>query len=602
MKSNINKNNHLLQKLLRKPLPNKKEGNKNNDCYYYKENNKNVLENLMFSDKNILKYELNRKCITLRESYRNKINNKELNKSNENNNCINNKRNILLINKNNTTNNTINNKLIINNNKINSSRNSNSNKNIFKTKNINNFGLNKTINYIRTQNPKINSVLNNNNKIKSKGNKYILNYNNLNKNYSLKTSLNNSMNKRKSNKEEKNKSFRASHNFNKYFDADKLKRKLKENKSIEKGYITFYKVDKKNFNSTLGNNKKINKTIIQNYLCPFNNKEEFDYDKEKSSINRTFYDEIYTNKENEINKDEIRKKDIKNLYLELSKLKIHNIQNDNNIISKTERHTNPKEKSKTSSIKNSSNSVQKRKNHLYSKNKKEYLTKKIKKGNFIRINKNICYNSKYASKNAEFNKSSINFINKIKEKNKIKNESNNSKNMNKSEIFEGSINKRNDEIFEIISNVKVKSFVEYVKDKNKSQKTKNDIDIKTNEINNIQNEKPKKNSNNDMKFIEDRDEYNIILKETFSKDRFSFRPTNKDSNGTFQDTRLKKDNNELNKNDFLTNNIIASPNLYFINNSLNSSKNYISNNSNKNNDKFKNIGKMKSKKLKKYKK
>ena len=59
-----------------------------------------------------------------------------------------------------------------------------------------------------------------------------------------------------------------------------------------------------------------------------------------------------------------------------------------------------------------------------------------------------------------------------------------------------------------------------------------------------------------MKFIEDRDEYNIILKETFSKDRFSFRPTNKDSNGTFQDTRLKKDNNELNKNDFLTNNII----------------------------------------------
>ena len=62
-----------------------------------------------------------------------------------------------------------------------------------------------------------------------------------------------------------------------------------------------------------------------------------------------------------------------------------------------------------------------------------------------------------------------------------------------------------------------------------------------------------KTHDNQNKFIEDRDEYNIVLKKTLSKDRFSFRPTNNDSNDTLQDTYMKNANKStvLNKKDFM---------------------------------------------------
>jgi hypothetical protein len=173
--------------------------------------------------------------------------------------------------------------------------------------------------------------------------------------------------------------------------------------------------------------------------------------------------------------------------------------------------------------------------------------------------------------------------------------------LNDCDIFYDDNNRKNFEIFEVISNVKVKSFIEYEEDKknslnrkeneneneNKYKDIKTDLNNNINEISILSNEKEKPNDsifideekdNKNEKFIKDRDEYNIILKETFSKDRFSFRPTNKDSNETFHDTKIENNsNNDLDKKDFLNTNIISTSqfkiNNYIINKLKNKKKN-----------------------------
>ena len=137
-------------------------------------------------------------------------------------------------------------------------------------------------------------------------------------------------------------------------------------------------------------------------------------------------------------------------------------------------------------------------------------------------------------------------------------------NSNKSDIFEGgTIGPYNKEklyeIFQVISDVKVKSFIEYEEDKkNKLQENNNNNNRNVEDINNNLNINEvimsnNKTIDNQNKFIEDRDEYNIVLKKTLSKDRFSFRPTNNDSNDTLQDTYMKNANKStvLNKKDFM---------------------------------------------------
>ena len=123
-------------------------------------------------------------------------------------------------------------------------------------------------------------------------------------------------------------------------------------------------------------------------------------------------------------------------------------------------------------------------------------------------------------------------------------------------------NMNNNEIFEIMSDIKVKSYNEYEKDKEKinnqntevkndTKKIKNNINININiNYNTINVNNP--NSVNDF-FIEDRDEYNTVLKETFSKDTFSFKPMNSEK---IKDTDLKNHENitknrQLNKKDFI---------------------------------------------------
>jgi hypothetical protein len=149
-----------------------------------------------------------------------------------------------------------------------------------------------------------------------------------------------------------------------------------------------------------------------------------------------------------------------------------------------------------------------------------------------------------------------------------------------SDIFDINVNSKNHDIFEIISDVKVKSILEYEEEKKISKikgykkQTNKSYDNHENNpkkdalpninINELLTEKKESNKSKEsivndnedkdknQKFIEDRDEYNIELKETFSKDRFSFRPTNNDSKETFQDSKFTSDN-ILDKKDFLKN-------------------------------------------------
>ena len=270
---------------------------------------------------------------------------------------------------------------------------------------------------------------------------------------------------------------------------------------------------------------------------------------------------------------------------------------------KTERETN--DKPKTSFLPSSSKSIRKRKKIKNEtdipKDKditkdqkmviKKIVNKKIKHP-IKKRNENLILNKQYNTeiinndKNIKFNK--INNNNKTnKENNKINNsietdkvdiinEDSNSlhnNNSNNIEIFDSDGNKKNYEIFEIISDVKVKSFTEYEEDKknslnknqnNKVYDNKNEINknININEIfdqNTFEHKSIRSTIINqekieNEKFIEDRDEYNIKLKETFSKDRFSFRPTNNDSNETFQDSKVES-NKTLDKKDFINSRI-----------------------------------------------
>ena len=126
----------------------------------------------------------------------------------------------------------------------------------------------------------------------------------------------------------------------------------------------------------------------------------------------------------------------------------------------------------------------------------------------------------------------------------------------------------NNEIFETISDIKVKSYNEYNQEQNtiESTKQKNDNQINNNINNNNININININYNNinvnnpcmdtiDDNFIKDRDEYNINnFKETFSKDRFSFKPINNEkitNYDCFNNINIK--GGQLNKMDFMTN-------------------------------------------------
>lgn len=618
--SNQNKNNLMLKKLCAKSFINQK-----------KEENKYIQGNCILrnssSTKKYLKISNSKeKYNTFRETHPSKHNIKQ----NEFlDNYKNKKRSVILNKMNNNINNKLNkNKILdfINDNKNNNNDNKVNTNNSFNQTLINNYknsslvGHNKTINHIRIKNPKLNSVLYSNNEYRNNKGVNMRNYNSLNKsNNAINKSLNYSMNKghNKDSKKRINNSFRIQENVNKIIENTKLKIKLKRNKSIEKGYIQFYKVDKKfhNFNNKNINEKKppnLNKTLAPSYTCPIDTNEniiENNTERPTHKINcisSSIQISINGNEDNKekekeqknISENENKAQKTKKLNFDILKLKIENIKS--NIINdiKTERekdrnrdtHKNIKEKSMTSTLPWSSKSVHKRKKINSEVDNQKNIIKKIipnqKKNSIKKRNEIITEIKNQISSEMTLKKEKSKKLNKLIKSiniNKTKKESKHGidkkryttlpdNNLTSDDIFDNGLNKKNCKIFEIISDVKVKSFIEYEEDKKLNKTTnanidnngshKKDIDTNIN-INQILNsnstnddhDTSNKNSNEkkeNEKFIEDRDEYNVILKETFSKDRFSFRPTNNDndSNETFQDSKFQK-NKTLDKKDFL---------------------------------------------------
>jgi hypothetical protein len=402
----------------------------------------------------------------------------------------------------------------------------------------------------------------------------------------------------------------------------------------------------------------LNKTLAPIYTCPIDTNESIiENNTERSthkincipfaiqmSINGNEDDNDNKKEPKNISENENKAQKTKKLNFDILKLKIENIKS--NILNdiKTERekdrnretHKNIKEKSLTSTLPWSSRSVHKRKKINSEMDNEKNVIKKIiknKKKNTIKKRNDIITEIKNQN-NSEMalNKEKCKKLNKLIKSiniNKTKKENKNGvekkryvtlpdNNLTSDDIFDKALNKKNNKIFEIISDVKVKSFIEYEEDK-KLNKTFNDdsnsnhkkeeIDTNIN-INKILNsnstyddhDMSNKNSNekrDNEKFIEDRDEYNVILKETFSKDRFSFRPTNNDndSNETFQDSKFQK-NKALDKKDFLN---VASSEFKIDNyNSMKKSKQIVKKNKNGkivNGDKNKKLVKSKSKEL-----
>ena len=602
MKINQNKSNLLLKLFTKSFINNKKVESKINNTLNNlekKKNNKildssNILKNSNSTLKNNKKYYLKEKNNTSGDNYQ--INNKT-NQDTIKIKIKNNKKRNVILKKNIVYKKKNENKFILDNDiiKVNI-KDSFNNNSFYNNKNKVSFWYNKTINHIRINNPKLNSVLYKKSlNLKNKPINFyfpLKNFNSLNKN-KYKQSLNSSMYKM-------NNSFKEKRHINKYFDSTKLKFKLKKNKSIEKGYLDFYKVNKKLYNKKMNEKKNnLNKKVIQNYIYPIDNGEI------NNRINTiSFSNEILFNeKENEIKSDFKKNSDINKTILDSLKVKLEKIDNNTNKINepKTEREDIIKIKDKTKSfiLKKYSKSVEKRSRRKIINN----ITKK-QKNNIMKLNdvaeKYLIKKSKHKSNNNIIKKS-----NKLKDinNNKIANNYNTLPKTYKtnSEIFDSQTNKKNSDIFEIISNIKVKSFIEYEEDK------KNLLSKKDNNINmiiDIDNDKKETNltninnnikeisisqnyigncidtiENNDdnyinEKFIEDRDEYDIKLKETFSKDRFSFRPTNKDSKETFQDNKHINENNNkiLIKNVFLNNDDIIYKNIKYNDISSNSIK------------------------------
>ena len=347
----------------------KKIGKSIKSSSFYKRASNSTYKNDKIYDKD--------KCNTFRES--NEIKNKIMQDELDIKNCKK-KKNAVFKNINNK--NETDNKISLNNNLMQENKKDYLINNVSNNKTIVAVCHNKTINHIRIKNPKLNSVLCNyyeNQSFKNKLlNSYlpIRNYNSLNKSGDfIKTE-----NSKYIENEIGNKSFREKGGkSDKYFDSSNLKMKLKKNNSIEKGYINFYKVNKKSSKNINENKYKLNLTDI-------NNKEDYYNDniEETHNIINTIscFNEIrLNNKENETKSynDEI-KNTKKNNYDIIKKNKIKN-NKSNKLKNEKENNKNMKKKSKTTYLKINSKSVGKRNTERNTKNSNMNMKSSEKKEN-----------------------------------------------------------------------------------------------------------------------------------------------------------------------------------------------------------------------------
>ena len=178
------------------------------------------------------------------------------------------------------------------------------------------------------------------------------------------------------------------------------------------------------------------------------------------------------------------------------------------------------------------NNMEKRMNEKMKK--KIIVIKKQKKLHFLNNINNDDFNSRSLTerKNEEnYNESNM--------KDRINN------NFKRFITFESNKNEKHNDnlaIFEIISNTKIKSMIEYEEEKEKQKINDKILKENFNTNNNLENIHYNKN---------DLDDLNLILKKNNSKDTFSFRPTNNDSRLIFeQDIKIENEFiNKVNEND-----------------------------------------------------
>ena len=332
--------------------------------------------------------------------------------------------------------------------------------------------------------------------------------------------------------------------------------------------------------NSLTTNKLLNRSVeIRNKMKKYQLNEN---SKSKLIMNKNINKHILLNNQEKLNSNEYN--DTEKNYIEESKSNTENCQTFSNK-ENDEANENKKENEDENKLRIKTNyengiledlsmfqtSVVKKENktkNLFQKiikNKADNKnTKKVKKlKNIINefcINNsrlNINKNKKKIINNKKLKKSKIpnNEILKIKKEKKFL------KALNDCEIY-----KNNNEIFETISDIKVKSDNEYNQEQNKipiesseikdnNQMNNNNINININiNYNNINVNNPCMNTLEDN-FIKDRDEYNIDnFKETFSKDRFSFKPINNEKISNYDCfNTMNKQEMQLNKIDFMTN-------------------------------------------------
>ena len=326
------------------------------------------------------------------------------------------------------------------------------------------------------------------------------------------------------------------------------------------------------------NQKTINNDTIINRSVELRNKIKKFKLKENSKVN-LIKNKRYSNNTKTINNFNINDKDIQFIDENKSTMEIcQTFSNKENMKTNENFKTidvNIKDNKKDNKLKINTNyekdiikeiSAQ-RKCDLKNTNKEKYFIRKMTKNKETNTNQKLKYLIReFCINNSKIYNNNIKNINEIKI-HKSKNQYNECEVKEKEKPFNkdnnGKLIKNNNEIFETISDIKVKSYNEYEQEKkiNENNQTENSNQINNNinininiNYNNINVNNPYINSKNDD-FIEDRDEYNNYLKETFSKDRFSFKPVNNEIESNYD---YYNDNNnmgeKLNKNDFITKN------------------------------------------------
>jgi hypothetical protein len=368
MKISQKMNNQVKKKLCAKSFINSKNEESLLDNSNKKAKGKYILKNSGSTKRNLRKYDSKEKYNTLKENYQIK---QKINLSKKSNDNKNNKKRSVIIHKINLKKKLGNeienqNKNDFIDNEIKENNNRSINDSIMNTyKNSGSVKYNKTINNIRIKNPKLNNVLysiNENKNLKEKPFNYCLsirNYYSLSKNNIKNKTLNYSINKgiNKEDLKRINNSFRIKTNNNKNMENIKLKIKLKKNNSIEKGYVNFYKINKKFVNQK----KTLNKTLMPNYTCPINIKEDLKYNEKNKGKNSISISKNKKEMEIKNNSNEKKAKNTNKLNLDLLKLKIENCKNNIlNEINAVKESNDIKEKSKTKFPPSSSKSVHKR--------------------------------------------------------------------------------------------------------------------------------------------------------------------------------------------------------------------------------------------------